>query len=70
MFIAWLHSECGYTFIGETSFYRLTYGEMAHLHAGFEIMNEQSEMQEKGVSPHTQTEFRKFASKVNSGGAT
>lgn len=71
MFLTWLHTECGYRFTGRDGIYALTYGEMKLLYDGFETINEQREMQQKGVSQYEQAAFSEFADGVNSpGGAT
>lgn len=67
MFVAWLHSECGYRFTGDDGIYALTYNEMRVLFVGFELMQEQAELQQKGVSQHEQKAFKEFADRVNSG---
>lgn len=66
MFLTWLHTEAGYTFTGDDGIYALTFNEMRLLYDGYQIMQEQAEMQEKGVSRHEQAAFKEFAQGVNS----
>lgn len=67
MFLAWLHTECGYKFTGEDTLYGLTYSEMRLLHDGYSIMQEQAELQQKGVTQEDQAAFKDFAADLNEG---
>lgn len=67
MFVAWLHTEAGYTFTGESTMYALTAGEMGFLYQGYRIMKQQQRLEQRGVSQHEQSAFRDFAADVNSG---
>lgn len=40
MFEYWLHSEAGYSYVGENSYYKLTIPEIRRLHRGFSITKE------------------------------
>lgn len=41
---------------------------MRLLFDGYEVMQEQQEMEQRGVSRHEQAEFKEFAADVNSSG--
>lgn len=69
MFYTWLHTECGYRFTGSDGIYALTVPEMHTLFEGYMLMQEQAELQEKGVGAYEQQQFKEFAADVNSGNA-
>lgn len=54
MFEYWLHSECGYSYLGERSLYRLTIPELARLRRGFRVYQEAKEesAEEQAPSDH------------------
>lgn len=45
---AWLHTECGYHYIGPTSFYRLTMQEIRRLQRGYVALNKTDEKGKTG----------------------
>lgn len=67
-FLTWLHTEAGYRFTGDDGLYALTYPEIRILFDGYQVMQEQAELQAKGVSAEDQAAFKDFASDLNSGG--
>ena len=59
LFRYWLHEQ-GYTFIGDTSIYKLTLHEMRDLHEGFNLMNQLREDKQKGVTASDRQGLQQF----------
>lgn len=63
----WLHSECGYTFVGDGSIAALTYPEMRILYAGYRATERAQEDQQKGVKPQHRQNLSDFDQKLDQG---
>lgn len=66
-FMYWLHAECGYTFTGESSLYRLTVPEMRMLYAGFRVHQRQMSDAQAGVDSEDRSRLAAFDERVKSG---
>ena len=68
----WLHTECGYTFTGENSLYKLTIPEIQILYDGHKVAKEEAERRSdaggRGMTRGDKEAFEEFAAEVEQGG--
>jgi hypothetical protein len=67
MFRFWLHSECGYSFVGDNSFYKLTIPELRVLRSGYSVMMQQKKDKQKGVKPSDRARLKDFDDRLKRG---